>query len=372
MKHQKHKQLIRPDWGQWGRNEWSIVGGKCSDIQTLSQAIMNELSDHRSLYIDADHQSHDTSPAQLNNDTFTDRISHYEWASINQPNKFTSRPMMVNYDLIIVNGNHHQARRQIVVIDSDKEKSLQKRLDQLSHVDLLIFHENRDGRSYDFLEAHLKTTNQTPQKLDLSDQKGLAEYIRSQISPPPLNALLLVGGKSTRMGEDKSQIDYHGQPQYAHVHDLLSQYVDDAFISCRTDQKENYHGYQTITDTFDDLGPLGGILSAFRSDPNAAWLVVACDLPMLSNETIAQLIRERNHLAAGTAFQSTYSEWMEPLISIYEPSIYPTALMLLGQGYSCARKVMINAPTHIITADNTDWLTNANTPEERTQFYQKQ
>lgn len=367
MKHEKHKNLARPDWGNWGRNEWAIVGGKCSDIQNMSRSIIDHLSNLKTLYIDADHKSHDEG-ANLDHDSLIDKIGYFEWSSNDAPNKFTVRPNLTKYNLILVNGNHHEACRQIVIVDSDKEASLKKRLQQLNRVDLLLIHPNRKGQSFDFLEAHLSETGQNPKRLPTTDLEGMATYIGSLMTIAPLHALLLVGGKSQRMGTDKAHIDYHGKPQYKYIHDLLSNKVDEVFISCRKDQVAEYAGFQVITDTFDDLGPFGGILSAFRKNPNAAWLVLACDLPMLTEETIDQLIAERNPMAAGTAFKSTFSEWMEPLISIYEPSIYPTALQLLGQGYSCARKVMINANTHIIHAKNTEWLTNVNTPEERSSF----
>lgn len=368
MKHQKHKHLAKPDYGNWGRNEWSIVGGKCSDIQSISKSIIDSLTALKCLYIDADHKSHDESKA-LAIETYTDKIGHYEWTSSDPLNKFTLRPRFINYNVILVNGNHHQAARQIVIVDSDKEKSLRKRLGQLTSVDVVMIHENRSGASFDFFEEYLSSTNQDPLRIDLSDTKALSDFIHSSITTPPLKALLLVGGKSTRMGTDKAMLDYHGKAQYEYMHELLSSSIDDVYISCRKDQVDQYVGYQTITDSFDDLGPFGGILSAFRHDPNAAWLVIACDLPMVNKDTIAQLIKDRNPFAAGTAFKSTFSEWMEPLISIYEPSIYPIALQLLGQGYSCARKVMINAPTHIIQAENTDWLTNVNTPEDKLKIH---
>ena len=321
------------------------------------------------MIVDADHKPHDEGTS-LPFDTFTDKIGFYEWASSSPPNKFTTRPQLTNYNLILVNGNHHPAQRQIVILDSAKETSLRKRLAQLDQVDIVLMHDNRDNQSFDFFEKHLSNTNQNPLRLKLDDIESITGYIRTSIQTPPLKALLLVGGKSQRMGSDKANIDYHGKPQYQHIHDLLSSKIDNVYISCRKDQVNQYTGYHTIPDSFDDLGPLGGILSAFRSDPNAAWMVLACDLPLLSEATIDQLIEERDPLSAGTAFKSTFSEWMEPLISIYEPRIYPIALQLLGQGYSCARKVMINAPTHIIEAKNTEWLTNVNTPEERNSYLQ--
>jgi len=369
MKHEKHKQLTKPEWGNWGRNEWSIVGGKCSEIQSLSRFIIQRLAEVKSLYIDADHKS-SSQEDLLPYDSYTDKIGYYEWSTKDSPNKFTTRPVLANYNLILVNGNHHRAKRQIVIVDRDKEASLRKRLQQLDQVDLVLIHPNKDNQSFDFLESHLSDTDQNPLRLNLGDQESISKYIRSKIQIAPLKALLLVGGKSQRMGTDKASIVYHGKPQYQYVHDILTNKIEDVYISCRKDQEVEYAEYQTITDSFDDLGPLGGILSAFRFDPNAAWIVLACDLPMLNEETIEQLIKERNPLAAGTAFKSTFSEWMEPLISIYEPSIYPIALQLLGQGYSCARKVMINAPTHIIEAANTEWLNNVNTPEERNNYLQ--
>lgn len=152
---------------------------------------------------------------------------------------------------------------------------------------------------------------------------------------------------------------------------MLSDRLDEVYISCTEGQKANYSSFPTITDTFHNLGPFGGILSAFRHDPNAAWMVVACDLPLLTSEGIEQLINNRHSELAGTAFKSHYSEWMEPLVAIYEPKIYPMMLELLGQGYSCARKVMINSPTHIIEANEKKWLTNVNTPKEKIEVLEK-
>jgi molybdopterin-guanine dinucleotide biosynthesis protein A len=87
-------------------------------------------------------------------------------------------------------------------------------------------------------------------------------------------------GKSLRMGYDKSSIEWHGKEQRYYMADLLKQYCDEVFISCRADQQNEMDShYKTLPDTFVDLGPYGAILSAFREKPDAAWLVVACDLP---------------------------------------------------------------------------------------------
>ena len=139
-----------------------------------------------------------------------------------------------------------------------------------------------------------------------------------------------------------------------------------------------------ITDTFLDLGPMGAILSAFRYDPNVAWLVLACDLPMLDVSTIRYLIKNRRSSAAATAFrqpppplgESNAKEpkdagFPEPLITIWEPKSYFTLLQFLAQGVSCPRKVLINSDTCLLDAPDPGALLNVNTPEEREQVMHK-
>ena len=102
---------------------------------------------------------------------------------------------------------------------------------------------------------------------------------------PVLNGLVLAGGKSVRMGHDKGLISWHGKEQQYYIADLLKNLCNEVYISCRADQqKATDDQYHIIADTFTGLGPYGAILSAFREKPDAAWLVVACDLPLLDSE----------------------------------------------------------------------------------------
>jgi len=122
--------------------------------------------------------------------------------------------------------------------------------------------------------------------------------------------------------------------------------------------------YKTLPDTFVDLGPYGAILSAFREKPDAAWLVVACDLPLLDIETLQYLVAHRNPSAVATTFESPFDGLPEPLITIWEPKAYPILLSFLSQGYTCPRKALRNNDVHIIKAENADALMNVNTQDE--------
>jgi len=183
-------------------------------------------------------------------------------------------------------------------------------------------------------------------------------------SQPVLNGLVLAGGKSSRMGFDKGSIDWHGKPQRYHMADMLKTLCDEVFISCRPNQEETNKQYAILEDTFVGLGPYAAILSAFKEKPDCAWLVVACDLPLLDKNTLQYLVNNRNPAKLATAFGNGYKDLPEPLITIWEPKSYPILLSFLEQGITCPRKVLINTDAHLLVASDTNALTNVNTREE--------
>lgn len=179
-----------------------------------------------------------------------------------------------------------------------------------------------------------------------------------------INGLVLAGGKSIRMGYDKSVINWHGKEQRYYIADLLSKFCEEVYISCRKEQVSEMEGYKTLTDKFDVKGPAAGILTALDYDKGCGWLVVACDLPLLDAETIKHLIDNRDIDKVATTYKSPHDGLPEPLITIWEPNSKEALLSFVEQGYSCPRKALINSDTNIIEPLNNEALINANTPEE--------
>jgi len=371
MSHQKHTALNRPALGHFGRNEWAIIGAPCGSIQTLARSLTNLLADQFQVaYVDADHKSADDAemPAQtlLGSGAameYTDKITHrrFEWGRGMGP--FQYRPLFNEQDLILVNGNHFEAARQIVIIDKRKEQSLQKKLDRLGNVQLFLLAEGAEA-IYPFLKDHLPEWNQIP-VLQITDTEGIADFLRKQLQPPPLYGLVLAGGRSVRMGQDKGLMDYHGKPQREHAADLLNAFCEKTFLSCRPDQVATLDSsYPSLPDTFTGLGPFGAILSAFREYPDVAWVVIACDLPLLDAPALQQLVEARRPAQIATAFQSPHDNMPEPLIAIWEPKSYAVLLQFLAQGYSCPRKVLMNSEVYLIEPVQPQALTNVNSREE--------
>lgn len=182
-----------------------------------------------------------------------------------------------------------------------------------------------------------------------------------------IKGLVLAGGKSVRMGQDKGMMLWHGVPQRYYMADLLGEICDEVFISCREEQVAQIDKrYNTLTDNPDyaGSGPTAAILSAFEKHPDATWLVVACDLPLLDKPTLEYLLENRNASSIATTFESPHDGLPEPLITIWEPASYQILKAKLTEGYKCPRKVLINNPATILQPPYTEALTNTNTPED--------
>ncbi|MFD1770252.1 NTP transferase domain-containing protein [Sphingobacterium suaedae] len=182
---------------------------------------------------------------------------------------------------------------------------------------------------------------------------------------PPLHGLVLAGGKSTRMGTRKDEMLWHGKQQRYYAADLLAALCASVYISCRKEQLADFDSnYRPLADTFMDMGPTGGILSALRSNRKVAWLVVACDLPLLDERTLSDLVKQRNCHKIATAYQSPFDGLPEPLITIWEPDSFHVLLRFLGDGMTCPRKVLLQSDIQLIESSEPSRLMNVNTPAD--------
>jgi molybdopterin-guanine dinucleotide biosynthesis protein A len=367
-KHKKHVNLELPKFGNFGRNEWAVLGTTCSEIKSLSHQLIKSLYQKWEIaYLDADHKVDGTetvesalrSGASLE---YTNKISHRQLEIRDVPDNHQLKVLFNITDLILVNGNHFQAQKQVLIVNPLKEESLRKRFDQLTDVRLVLL---PDGVTE--IPDFLKEKAEKAAVLRLNDIDAISSFFHKQLKKaiPPLKGMVLAGGKSKRMRFDKGQLVYHSKPQREHMGDVITGFCEATFLSCRFDQVDALAAeYPPLFDTFFDLGPMGALLSAFRSDPNAAWLSVACDLPFLDEKTIDYLVNNRNPSAIATAFKSPENEFPEPLVAIWEPKSYPVLLQFMAQGHSCPRKVLINSKVHLLDAPNPLALKNVNTPEE--------
>ena len=356
-KHQKHTNLTRRKNGNFAPNEVSILGAKCGIISNLVNQVSQSLSKYKLAYFDASHAK-DVEANQLTDFTF-----HHEGnlsiTTSGPINEYVQRIQFSQFDYVFINGNHYAGEKQIVLLDPEKEASINKRIDKITDVQFFVRLTN-DIEPFQSLKEKFSNWKEIP-SYGIDEVENITTHISKLISKtiPKIKGLVLTGGKSTRMGTDKSELEYHGKPQKEFVKGLLENQDFETYYSVQNNQGKA----DEINDTFFNLGPFGGICSAFQKDPNSAWFVLATDLPFVDQDVIELLLKRRNPAKAATAVIGKSNKFPEPLITIYEPKAYPILLQYLAQGYSCPRKMLINSEVEIVEVED-DLIRNINTPEE--------
>lgn len=192
------------------------------------------------------------------------------------------------------------------------------------------------------------------------------------MSIAPLYGLVLAGGASRRMQRDKAALEYQGQAQLQRAYELLHAYCAQTFVSMRADQRDALRSrWPHITDQLVGAGPLAGIAAAQAAHPQVAWLVIACDLPLLTPHAITRLIQGRDATRFATAYRNAADQLPEPLCAIWEPSSAPPVQAALAAGEFSPRALLQKSPILLLDADEPEALNNVNTPDEYRQASNK-
>jgi len=187
------------------------------------------------------------------------------------------------------------------------------------------------------------------------------------MSPTPPKGLLLVGGHSRRMGLDKATLEYEGKNQFQRAYELLKPFCQATYFSVRKGQTlpSTELREPILEDAFDDIGPLGGMLTAMSAYPQSPWLVVACDLPFLTKSCLDYLWQNRDADAIATAYKSSYDGLPEPLCAIYEPrALEKIKSFLTEENQRCPRKILMQTKPKLLEPIEPHALDNVNTFEE--------
>ena len=178
--------------------------------------------------------------------------------------------------------------------------------------------------------------------------------------------LVLSGGMSKRMGQDKALIEIDGNTQLNKTYTLLQNHLPEVFVSSRADQSADNERkkYNQIYDLYNNIGPLAGIVSAMQEHPEVDWLVVACDLMNLDDKTIDYLIENYHPNDKIIAYKSEYNGLPEPLCAIYSASAKSLLDDSMNRKVICPRKILINSNAKLLTQPNPNALENFNTPED--------
>lgn len=183
---------------------------------------------------------------------------------------------------------------------------------------------------------------------------------------PEIYGLVLAGGYSQRMGRDKAFIVYQGKPMYQCAARMIQAFCKEVFISCRKEQEERLAGYPVLLDRFPPIGPLTGLLSAFKKYPKVAWLLTPVDMPNLTGQFVNDyLVANRDSRCDATIIRDRPNATIQPLVGIYEPTCLEKIEQQYVQGYYSLKGMIDNLEVHFVDVeDDAQYLANYNNPED--------
>jgi len=143
--------------------------------------------------------------------------------------------------------------------------------------------------------------------------------------------IVLCGGQSRRMGQDKAAMEIGGQGLVDYSISVLSGICQEVVLACGTEPRYEDRGLRLVLDSESGRGPLEGIASGLEAS-NAEWgLVLACDLPRVHPEVpMALLERAREEGLDACLLESRRGR--EPLLAAYRRTTLGIIRRALSEG----------------------------------------
>jgi molybdopterin-guanine dinucleotide biosynthesis protein A len=191
----------------------------------------------------------------------------------------------------------------------------------------------------------------------------------------PEVAVVLAGGKSSRLGQDKAALCIDGKPMLARMIELAGRFCPVVAVSGR-DPSAVAPGVPPDVPWFLDEdpghGPIGGILTALTRF-GAPCLVLSCDLPLLDEATLEALLdawRNRPAHAVMTTFEQAETGFIEALVAVYEPQAAPILRAAMKEGCRKLSRAIPAALRHSVVYSVADGgaFFNVNTPADLAQI----
>lgn len=154
------------------------------------------------------------------------------------------------------------------------------------------------------------------------------------MTAPLHSAVLLVGGRSSRMGSDKAFLDWHGQPLWRHQQQTLRRtHPDRIYLSVSQANASRFSGEELLVDDVADAGPLAGLCTALRAMETPLLLVLAVDLPFVSAATLDLLLEP---CTEGCGCVPVLADQRQPTAAVY-----PRELQALAERRLRARRLAV-------------------------------
>jgi molybdopterin-guanine dinucleotide biosynthesis protein A len=145
-------------------------------------------------------------------------------------------------------------------------------------------------------------------------------------------AVLLAGGRSSRMGRPKAWLEFSGTPLLSLLAARLARFFPEIVVVAAPGQELPEHGGATVTDQRPGEGPLAGLETAMAAVRRPFLFLTSCDVPFLAP---ALAVRLAELAEEGCGYDAVVPEWegrLHPLQAVYRTGIREVVSGLLAAG----------------------------------------
>ena len=186
------------------------------------------------------------------------------------------------------------------------------------------------------------------------------------VFPRDAGAIVLAGGRSTRMGTDKRFLDIDGLPLVEHVYRQLAGTFPEILLSVADESGPAFPFARRVTDRHGDAGPMGGVASALEASVHETNFVTACDIPSIPIGFVQAMLRLSRHHQVVVPVDG--SGRYEPLFAVYSKTVLPPLLRLLKNGERRIRMLYDLVDTCRVTLPAGTDIRNLNTKDDYLSF----
>lgn len=187
-----------------------------------------------------------------------------------------------------------------------------------------------------------------------------------------VSTLILAGGKSSRMGQDKALLRINGQPLLTKIYNLAQECTNKVYVVTSFPNKYTYilpSNCCFIQELIPFSGPLIAVANAIKY-LNSEWiLLLACDLPLLTvTEVKSWLTYLPKVPKEAVAFLPTNAKGWECLCGFYRRDSLASISNFIAEGNTSLQKWLKHQIVESIPIHNRQVLFNCNTREDFTQI----
>ena len=176
-----------------------------------------------------------------------------------------------------------------------------------------------------------------------------------------MTGIVLAGGKSRRMGQDKAQLRLGSRTLLEfQIEKLRLLGADEVLIS----GADALPGTRAVPDRFPDCGPLAGLEACLREAESEACVVLGVDTPLVPLSLLRELLAVQRETGCDAAI-TEHGGLLEPLIGVYRSALADDAEALLRTGRRSVRALLECADVRLVSfSGDAGLLFNCNDPED--------